>query len=441
GFLINNVRQDCTPYFVTAQHCNISAGSAPSVVVYWNFEHSTCREISSSENGLPGNGPLNDFNSGATLLASNGASDMNLLLLDDPVSATANAYFAGWNRSVTMPESTVCVHHPDTEEKRISFDYDPPYVGTWEDEAEAVPSGNHIVVADWDLGSTEGGSSGAPLFDQDGLVIGQLHGGRASCDNDSYDSYGWIRASWEGGGTSSTSLKSWLDPDDLGFEVLPGKWNTNCTQALILDTYTLDTCEDAPALITITVADSQVSNMPFQLRTANLPAAVSANFSQNSIRTGESVQLSLDNLAAIEGQNAVFDIIAENADGEFTTFVQLNVFSNTNQRPTLLSPENNEASPVDNPTLTWIAFQRGTLYDLQVSTNASFSTLVLEQNNLNLNTFKSPILNTNTQFFWRVRSRNACGTSAWSIPSVFKTLNCMRHTPNDLPISIDDGLP
>ena len=33
----------------------------------------------------------------------------------------------------------------------------------------------------WELGVTEGGSSGSPLFDQNGRIIGQLFGGTATC--------------------------------------------------------------------------------------------------------------------------------------------------------------------------------------------------------------------------------------------------------------------
>ena len=33
----------------------------------------------------------------------------------------------------------------------------------------------------WELGVTEPGSSGSPLFDQEGRIIGQLYGGGAAC--------------------------------------------------------------------------------------------------------------------------------------------------------------------------------------------------------------------------------------------------------------------
>lgn len=51
GTLINNTRSDLTPYFLTAGHCGVSATTAPSIVIYWNYETTSC-------GGTP-DGPLN----------------------------------------------------------------------------------------------------------------------------------------------------------------------------------------------------------------------------------------------------------------------------------------------------------------------------------------------------------------------------------------------
>jgi len=56
GALVNNTAQDLTPYFLTAEHCGINSGNAASVVVYWNYQNSTCRPPGSPESGGPGNG-------------------------------------------------------------------------------------------------------------------------------------------------------------------------------------------------------------------------------------------------------------------------------------------------------------------------------------------------------------------------------------------------
>ncbi len=43
GSLVNNTANDHKMYFVTAAHCGITSGQAPSLVTYWNYENSFCR--------------------------------------------------------------------------------------------------------------------------------------------------------------------------------------------------------------------------------------------------------------------------------------------------------------------------------------------------------------------------------------------------------------
>ncbi len=68
----------------------------------------------------------------------------------------------------------------------------------------------------WELGVTEPGSSGSPLFDDQGRIIGQLYGGAAACsgtnDNNAFDYYGRIGVAWDTGSSATTRLEDWLDP-------------------------------------------------------------------------------------------------------------------------------------------------------------------------------------------------------------------------------------
>ncbi|MEY3199291.1 MAG: hypothetical protein RJA13_1249, partial [Bacteroidota bacterium] len=78
---------------------------------------------------------------------------------------------------------------------------------------------------EWDRNTTtEGGSSGSPLFDQNHRIIGQLWGGGASCSNlSSPDYYGRVSSSWEPNGSDNTNqLKNWLDPSNSGSEFING---------------------------------------------------------------------------------------------------------------------------------------------------------------------------------------------------------------------------
>jgi len=215
GFMVNNTAQDLTPYFMTANHCGVNSSNAASLVVYWNYENSTCRPVGSSASGGPGDGSLSQFQTGSYFRASNSASDFTLVELDEDPDPAWEVSFAGWDRSGAEATTAVGIHHPNTDEKRISFEYattqTTSYLGT------TVPGdGSHVRVIDWDLGTTEPGSSGSPLFDQNHRVIGQLHGGYAACGNDESDWYGRFSVSWTGGGTSSTRLSNWLDPGSTG---------------------------------------------------------------------------------------------------------------------------------------------------------------------------------------------------------------------------------
>lgn len=219
GSMLNNTAEDGAPYFLTANHCGINTGNDQSLVVYWNFQSPTC--------GQHGGGTLDQFMTGSTHLASNAASDFTLVLMDDPVNPDHNVTFAGWDRSTNDPVTAVAIHHPSTDEKSISFEYDPTTTTSY--LQNSIPGDNsHIRVTDWDDGTTEPGSSGSPLFDQNHRVVGQLHGGYASCSSQTSDWYGRLSMSFPAIAQYLDPLNSGamttdtLDPNAVGLRVSPG---------------------------------------------------------------------------------------------------------------------------------------------------------------------------------------------------------------------------
>lgn len=205
GFMVNNTAQDGTPYFMTARHCG-AHNNAASLVCYWNYERAVCGS---------GSGPLSQFNTGSTLRSSYSTSDFTLVQLNSQPNAAWGVTYAGWNRGSGNASSAVAIHHPSGDDKKISFENQPTTTTSYGGTSQPG-NGSHVRVIDWDVGTTEPGSSGSPLFDQNHRVIGQLHGGGAACGNNLSDWYGRFSVSWSGGGSSGNRLSNWLDPLNTG---------------------------------------------------------------------------------------------------------------------------------------------------------------------------------------------------------------------------------
>lgn len=206
GFMVNNTAQDRRNFFMTAEHCGVTSFNASTMVVYWNYQHSSCGG---------GDADLSQFSSGAFHRASFGPSDFTLVELFNPPDQNWGVTYAGWDRSAVNATSAVAIHHPTGGPKKISFENNPTRTTSYLGFAEPG-NGLYFRVVDWDDGTTEAGSSGSPLFDQNHRVIGQLTGGQAACGNNDSDWYGKFAGSWIGGGTGSTSLSGWLDPLGTG---------------------------------------------------------------------------------------------------------------------------------------------------------------------------------------------------------------------------------
>lgn len=226
GTLIGNTAGTATPYFLTADHCVGNNTVAQTMRVYWNYESPTCRAPGSPASGTPLPRP-GTFNNGATQRANYVPTDVSLVELNAPVPPAENPFYVGWDRRNLATSgnpavsSAITIHHPQGHEKRISLEADPLTVTSYLSNTPNA-SGTHYRIADWDEGTTEGGSSGSSLYNPDQRLIGVLTGGFAACGNDDPDWYGRIHQAWAGGGTSATRLSNWLDPIATAAETLDG---------------------------------------------------------------------------------------------------------------------------------------------------------------------------------------------------------------------------
>lgn len=217
GSLMNNTAKDGRSFILSAHHCQ--SGFNP-IYDSWRFdfgyESTSCQK--------PAIEPGFQSLTGCVLRAKGQDSDFLLIELLDEIPVEYNVYYNGWNHADDyLPDTVALIHHPSADIKKVSIDYNPstifPFNIHW-DEGITTPSKYHYKSF-FDLGTHEGGSSGAPLIDQDGFVIGQLHGGRADCE-ENFGYSGRIHKSWDSGSLEDEILGFWLDPLGTGQDTLHG---------------------------------------------------------------------------------------------------------------------------------------------------------------------------------------------------------------------------
>lgn len=209
GALVNNTSNDGTPYLLTANHCYSNPAQ-------WAFRFNWISPNPVCTGGQASTTNTNYYQtaSGAQLRARNAGSDFCLVQITANMPSAWDLVWAGWDRSDAVPSSTFGLHHPAGDIMKACVDLDEPTFATGQ-------GAQLWRVGSWDLGVTEGGSSGSPLFDNNGRVIGQLYFGWAACDgnqnNGEFDAYGRLAVSWDGA-TAATRLRDWLDPNNTGAE-------------------------------------------------------------------------------------------------------------------------------------------------------------------------------------------------------------------------------
>ncbi|MCD6354146.1 MAG: T9SS type A sorting domain-containing protein [Prolixibacteraceae bacterium] len=211
GTLVNNTANDQKPYILSAAHCYDKWEYAETTVYTFNYESPYCAPL----DGDPSNSV-----SGAVMRAQFDSLDFALAEMSLVPPPEYRPYFAGWDRSGSIPDSTVSIHHPQGDIKKIAIDRDPPLFASF--SSEYIKNG-FIKIVRWEDGVTEAGSSGGALFNPQKNIIGTLTGGSALCSNPVNDYFERLDLSWNFKPDSSKQLKYWLDPLHSEVQSLEGK--------------------------------------------------------------------------------------------------------------------------------------------------------------------------------------------------------------------------
>ncbi|MCK0160898.1 reprolysin-like metallopeptidase [Allomuricauda sp. F6463D] len=174
---------------------------------------------------------------------------------------------------------------------------------------------------------------------------------------------------------------------------------------------------------------------------ADIPLGLSANFSPTETSINNTaVDLTLSNTNALTP--GTYDIIVTSTSLSVNKSVTLSLLvqDGTFSDVTLLSPANGEGGISLDTELNWEENVLYSSFDVEVATDVGFVNVV-ESATIPFTTYKTSGLESETEYFWRVRPSNGCGSGTFGTVFNFITsqVDCKNREPSDLPIDISSS--
>lgn len=205
GLLADTDTATTIPYFLTANHCISKSSEASSMEAHFLFKATSCPGGCYDPDGVV------PSTLGASILSTNSTSDYTLMQLAEP--APSGTVLIGWNATEVANSNGTPLYrisHPQGAPQA----YSEHVVDTSRPTCRSWPRGEWIYSSDV-LGATEGGSSGSPVVNGSGQVVGQLSGACGFNVNDVCDSA--QNATVDGAlAAYFSSVAQYLDPSDGG---------------------------------------------------------------------------------------------------------------------------------------------------------------------------------------------------------------------------------
>jgi Trypsin-like peptidase domain len=204
GLVADTVAASVIPYFLTAHHCISTSNEASSLETYFDYQ-TTCSSPNCTQ-------PYNNAGEtiGATIKATGSTSDFTLLQLSStPTTPDGVATYLGWLSTAVANTNNLALYrvsHPQGSPQA----YSEGVVDTGKPTCRTLARGNFIYSRDT-VGATEGGSSGSPVVNGAGQIVGQLYGACGTNLNDVCDAAnnGTVDGAFA---VSYPSLASFLNP-------------------------------------------------------------------------------------------------------------------------------------------------------------------------------------------------------------------------------------
>jgi subtilisin-like proprotein convertase family protein len=318
-----------------------------------------------------------------------------------------------------------------------------PFAVTSQTTNETWDAGSNQTVT-WDVAGTNGGAVNTPTVN----ILLSIDGGFTYpftlATNVPNDGSANITVPVTGSGDVTTARVKVEGNNNIFYAINSTNFSIQETEfVLSVAQSDIDVCSPDDVVFNVTYNTFLGFVDPTTFSVTGLPAGTSAVFNPVSATAdGTNVTVTISGIGGLSVGNYPISLVGTSGPITQSTPVEFNVFDTNLNALTSLAPADG-ATSVD-PALvnfSWNADTNATAYEIDIATDMAFSNII-DSAAVNDPSYSVSNLNVVTQYYWRVRAVNDCGSGPYAIAS-FTTANilCNTFTYSGPPVTIPDNTP
>ncbi|MCB2408544.1 reprolysin-like metallopeptidase [Hymenobacter lucidus] len=200
-------------------------------------------------------------------------------------------------------------------------------------------------------------------------------------------------------------------------------------------------CPGTSTTVSVAVGQLQGFTGTVALTASNLPTGMTVTYANPSVAVGGSTQATISTTAATPSGTYVINLVG--TSGSVTQQQQFRIVINqaATQAASPIAPTTTTAA-TQRPRFSWNAVPNATGYEIEVATNATFTSPIVALTAVTGTSFTPSIsLQPNTTYYWRVRATSPCATAPFSAVTQFRTGTsaCQTIVATEVPKAIPAG--
>lgn len=224
-----------------------------------------------------------------------------------------------------------------------------------------------------------------------------------------------------------------------GRGVFTGKFasSTDPTFTITAQNSIVNVCKPDDAVFNFDFTANGGYNTATTFSTSGEPAGAIITFNPTSLSTTNTFTMTV-NTTAVAAAEYIITVTGTGAE-TISTDVVLIVQESTLGIVDITAPADEATAISTSGTFTWDSLSGATSYEIDISTDAGFTTIIESGETANTSYSNVSTLNLATVYYWRVRAKNSCADGDFSETKRFQTNYECISASNNTSVAIPDG--